>query len=421
MKKLLVAYYRKQVNKLTKSKNSLSDEQKAIVEEQISELQTLIADMEAADEEKTAKETLEEMTKKIEERLRSLEEKAEEDPASPAENFLRTANSVTEWLRAIRMAGASTNGIKRSSKEVFANAWGRILKENGITISDGSESAYLPDLVRGLIQDAWNRDNNWLKELSIVGAKKYAIRYNSSTQDAETSRAKGHTPGNNKVAESLTFVAKELDCQFIYKLIDLDKIVEFNDDGALVTYITNELYDQYLYEIRRAILIGDGRASDSIHKITKIESVVRDATDVFVTKDTYNTSNYMVDELKELLRAIKNPQDDVTLFMNAADLDSLCRIQFGNDSTPQYVTKETMAAQLGVRNIIVTDMMDSSTSGSARFLAMRLPGYVLIGDTLNPTFTSWEEYITNKDWYRVEAPCGGAVEKLGSAAFYVNA
>jgi len=421
MKKLLVAYYRKQVNKLTKSKNGLSDAEKAIVEEQITELQSLIADLEAVDEEVTAKDALEQMTKKIEERLRSLEEKAEEDPATPAENFLRTSNSVSEWLRAIRMAGASaSNGIKRNSKEVFANAWGKVLKENGITITDGSEAAYLPDLVRGLIQDAWNRDNNWLRELNIVGAKKYAIRYNSSTQDDETSRAKGHTPGNTKVAESLTFAAKELDCQFIYKLIDLDKIVEFNDDGALVTYITNELYDQYLYEIRRAILIGDGRASNSNHKITKVESVVRANTDSFVTKDTYNTSNFMVDELKELLLSIKNPQDDITLFMSPADLNTLCRVQFGNDATPQYVTKEVMSSQLGVKQIITTDLL-TTTSGAARFIAMRLPGYVLIGDTLNPTFASWEEYLTNKDWYRIEAPCAGAVEKLKSAAFYVNA
>ena len=36
--------------------------------------------------------------------------------------------------------------------------------------------------------------------------------------------------------------------------------------------------------------------------------------------------------------------------------------------------------------------------------------------SINPSFVQWENYLTNAQYYRVEAPFGGGIEGLLSAA-----
>ena len=415
MKKLLIAYFSKRKNNLRKQLNTISPEDKAVVETALEECEIMLDQLSASEEEYDAKTAIEKLTETLNEKMSALEEKVADQP-TPENNFLKSANSVSEWLKAIRV---SANAINRGS-EVFKNAWGKVLKENGISFAEGAEAGFMPDMVRGLIQDKWDKNSNWLNQLNNVGAKKYTIRYNQSEQDEEASRAKGFTEGNTKVEQELVFADKELTTQFVYKLIGLDNLTEFNDDGSLVAYITGELYDQYLYEIRRAILIGDGRTANSAHKIKKIEAISRSASDAFVHVDTYTPANPLVDEIKKLVRGIKNADNDITLFMNSADLDQLCRVSFGANATPQYVAKEVMAAQMGVARIVETDMM-KTTAGEARFIACRLNGYTTIGNMMNPAFVSWEKFEENKTMYRLEAPVAGAVEKLQSASVMLNA
>ena len=319
-----------------------------------------------------------------------------------AQNYLGTTEATRDFLSAMR---ASKNAAE------FGKNWGARLAENGITIAEGSEDAFLPDDVKGAIEDAWEKPGNWLNRLNNTGAKAFTVRLNTSDQSAETSRAKGHQKGAQKANESLTFAAKKITPQMIYKKIDLDNMTVFEDDGSLLNYITTELVNQWLVEVERAILVGDGREDNDNNKINSIEAVV-DAGATYTTTFAHSADNQFIDELVQMVDSIKNDEGGaITLFMSQTSLSELRRFVFGDGSSAQYVRKEDMAAQLGVSEIITTSLLGTDVKA----IAMRLDKYVTVGRR-NPAFVEWENYDINVRNYRVENPFGGALGAPKSAA-----
>lgn len=319
-----------------------------------------------------------------------------------AQNYLGSAEATHDFLSAMRDS---------KNAAAFAANWGAKLAENGITIAEGSEDAFLPESVKGAIQDAWEKPSNWLNRLNNTGAKAFTVRLNTSDQDAETSRAKGHKRGEQKANETLTFAAKKITPQMIYKKIDLDNMTVFEDDGSLLNYITTELVNQWLVEVERAILVGDGREANDNNKINSIEAVV-DAGATYTTTFAHSADNQFVDELVQMVDSIKNDEGGaITLFMSQTSLSELRRFVFGDGSSAQYVRKEDMAAQLGVSEIITTSLLGTDVKA----IAMRLDKYVTVGRR-NPAFVEWENYDTNVRNYRVENPFGGALGAPKSAA-----
>lgn len=318
------------------------------------------------------------------------------------QNYLSSNEATHDFLQAMR---ASKNAVE------FGKNWNARLSENGITIAEGSEDAFLPDAVKGAIQDAWEKPGNWLNRLNNTNAKAFTVRLNTSDQSAETSRAKGHKRGETKANESLTFAAKKITPQMIYKRIDLDNMTIFEDDGSLLTYISNELVNQWLIEVQRAILVGDGRQANDNNKINSIEAVV-DADAVYQTTFTHSADAQFIDELVQLVNSIQNDEGGaITVFMSQTSLSELRRFVFGDGSSAQYVRKEDMAAQLGVSEIITTSLLGSDVKA----IAMRLDKYVTVG-RMNPAFVEWEDYDSNTRNYRVENPFGGALGAPKSAA-----
>lgn len=318
------------------------------------------------------------------------------------QNYLSSQEATHDFLQAMR---TSKNAVE------FGKNWNARLSENGITIAEGSEDAFLPDAVKGAIQDAWERPGNWLNRLNNTNAKAFTVRLNTSDQNAETSRAKGHKRGEQKANESLTFAAKKITPQMIYKRIDLDNMTIFEDDGSLLTYISTELVNQWLIEVQRAILVGDGRQDNDNNKINSIEAVV-DANAVYQTTFAHSADAQFIDELVQMVDSIKNDEGGaITVFMSQTSLSELRRFVFGDGSSAQYVREEDMAAQLGVSEIITTSLLGSDVKA----IAMRLDKYVTVG-RINPAFVEWEDYDTNTRNYRVENPFGGALGAPKSAA-----
>ncbi|MBR3960302.1 MAG: hypothetical protein IKJ81_09700 [Bacteroidales bacterium] len=318
------------------------------------------------------------------------------------QNYLSSKEATHDFLQAMRDS---------KNAAAFAANWGARLAENGITIAEGSEDAFLPDSVKGAIQDAWEKPGNWLNRLNNTNAKAFTVRLNTSDQSAETSRAKGHKRGEQKVNESLTFAAKKITPQMIYKKIDLDNMTVFEDDGSLLTYISNELVSQWLIEVQRAILVGDGRQDNDNNKISSIEAVI-DADAVYQTTFAHSADVQFIDELVQMVDSIKNDEGGaITVFMSQTSLSELRRFVFGDGSSAQYVRKEDMAAQLGVSEIITTSLLGSDVKA----IAMRLDKYVTVG-RINPAFVEWEDYDINTRNYRVENPFGGALGAPKSAA-----
>lgn len=410
MKKIFKNYLTKELekNQALLSQNSLSEEDRAVVEAAIASLTETMEAVDAAEDESTVEElkaTVETMQESLTAIKEKLNQSQKQEPQTEMENYLSTANAVKDFISAVKSA---KNGAE------FQKNWNQFLSTNGISITEGSEYAFLPDVVKGRIQDAWDRNADWLKDLNIIGAKRYTIRHNASEQEAANSRAKGWKKGDTKTSQALTFAAKLVEPQFIYKLQEIDLEDQFNDDGSLLDYIVKELVDQILWEEKRAILVGDGREAGATGKIDKFEAIAKTTTDIYTTVSTVTANGFLVDDIRAMVDSIKNDNGkDIYVFMSKADLRTLARVQASETSTPMYMGNEQVAEQIGATKIITTDLLGSDYKA----IAMIPSEYVVIGENvLNPSLYSWHEGYKNMDVYRYECVAGGAIEGLKSTA-----
>lgn len=419
--KALANYLDERIATMKKNSESLTDEKaKAAAKESLNQLETLRQQLNDLGEDNP--DSVEQLRKDVTdalaridsrmnefaEQIKALQERdgAGEEPAAnkmskKAANYLGSEEAMHDFLQTMR---------ESKTADAFAKNWRGKLSENGITIAEGAEDAYMPEAVRGAIQDAWEKPGNWVNRLKNTRAKAYSVRLNTSDQDAETSRAKGHQKGATKVNQALTFNAKKITPQMIYKRIDLDNMTIFEDDGSLLNYISTELVNQWLIEVQRAILVGDGRLDSDPNKIASVEAIV-DAGAPYVTTVTHDDATPIIDEIITMLEGIKDEGNPVTLFMSKQTLNSLRRIMLSDTSTPQYVSQGIVAEQLGVSEIITTSLLGEDYLA----IAVVLDKYVTVG-SINPAFVEWENYDTNVRNYRVEVPFGGALEGPKSAA-----
>ena len=403
--------------------NSLSEEDKAMLENQVAAITDIIAKLDESENDVTA-EQLEEVknsVNELNEKLTALNErinlnKNNEDNKEPEmentlKNYLESKNAIHDFAEAIRNA---------KTADEFKNNWDAALKnaaDETITIEQGSEEAYLPSIVKGMINDIWDRNADWLKDLNYTGAKRFFCRYNESDQNAETSRAKGYKKGDTKAKQSLEFSSKLLEAQFVYKIATVSLQTRFEDDGALIAYVVKELTDQILFEIKRAILVGDGRQANDDYKINKIEAIAKTTTDAWTNVMTVGDAgtNFLVDDMRTLVDSIHNPNNKpIYVFMSKADLRTLSRVSASDTSTPVYVGKEVVAEQLGCDRIITTDLLGADYKA----VAMIPDEYYMVGATnlLSPILYTWHEGWTNTDCYRNETVVGGGINGLQSTA-----
>lgn len=414
MKKAFLSYLKNQLaqNQKLLAMNSINEEDKAMLDEAVASLQETIQEVEAMEEGEANNEVIEDLkttVSELQESLTSVKEKINQtkkeiEPAPTMENYLKTKNSVRDFAEAVR---ASRNG------QEFRNNWTKVLSTNGITIADGSEESFLPELVKSKIQDAWDKNADWLKDLTVLnGVKRYTIRKNDATQTDETSRAKGHKKGVTKVSQSFTLSAKVVNCQFIYKLQEISVQDEW-DDNTLIDYVVAELVDQILYEEKRAILVGDGRDDNSDYKVSSIEAIAKSDTDAYTVVSTAS-STYLVDDIRAMVDGIHNPNNKpIYVFMSKANLRTISRMQASDSASPVYMGIEQVAEQIGATKIITTDLLGDSYKA----IGMIPSEYVLIGENvLTPTLYTWHEGYTNIDVYRYECPVGGAIQGLASTA-----
>lgn len=415
MKETFKLFIGKEIEKYNSilSTNSLSDEDKAQVEQTIANLNEVATaldnetDEQAVEELRTSVNELNERLTAIMERISQTETNIEENE-NKMENYLSTKNSVADFLNCIR---TSTNGAD------FSKNWRNVLSTNAVTIAEGSEFGYLPEYVKGMIQDLWDKKADWLSDLKIVNAKGYVVRANSSDKTNANSRAKGWKPGDEKTAQSITLAAKKVVPQFIYKIQTVDAEMKFNDDGSLLDYLVEELVGQILYEEKRAILIGDGRDSDATGKIDSIEAIYKGSdatTDAYTTIVEAEENSFMLDNLHNLVSQVKADGEEVIVFIAQSAINEATRVAASETSTPLYLEDEQLARQIRASRIVVTDILDIA---EVTAIAMVPRKYVLVGENvLNPVLFNQHDIWTNTDVYRFECPVGGAIEGLKSTA-----
>lgn len=395
------------------TKNSLSDDDKLAVEANIAALQSIVEKIDAMEDSEAVADDLREAVNTINDKINALNEKIEQLQSNETEQtenqmnleentYLKSENALHDFANVIRN---SNNGAE------FKKNWAEMLSTNGITISEGSEGAYLPEIVKGMITDLWDRNAEWLKDLNHTGAKRFYVRHNTSEQDAANSRAKGWKKGDTKTSQTINFAAKLIEADFIYKLVEVDKKTDW-DDKSLVNYVVNELGDQILYEIKRAILVGDGRESEATGKVTSFEAIAKTSADNYTVVETASAT-FLVDDMVKTVNGIHNPNGKpIYAFMSKTDLTAMRRIQASETSSPVYMDIESLSAQIGVARIYTTDLL-----GSDYKAVFMIPDeYYLVGDPLAPEFMQQHQIYSNVDVYREELCVGGGVHGLKSTA-----
>ena len=391
-------------------KNELSDEDKTAIQNSIDNLEAIMTKVEET-EDAEGLEELKNTVGDLGDKLTAIEEKINQNKTEvnkdnmDTQEYLKSQNSLHDFADAIRNA--------KNANE-FRKNWGDKLVANGFTITEGSESAFVPEAVKGMINDIWDRNADWLRDLNFTGAKKFYCRYNTSDQTLETSRAKGHKAGDTKVGQTINMAAKLLEAQYIYKIQELSYQTIWESDEALITYVITELVDQVLYEVKRCILVGDGRSNESDYKINSFEAIAKTSTDAYTTVSTVTANGFLVDDMRAMVDSIKNDNNkSVLVFMDKASLRTLSRVQASETSTPVYIPTEQVAEQIGATRIITTDLLGSDYKAVA-FIPSE---YYLVGaNILNPVLYTWHEGYKNVDVWRYECVAGGGINAMKSSA-----
>lgn len=192
--------------------------------------------------------------------------------------------------------------------------------------------------------------------------------YANITEDE--ARAKGYIKGKLKKEEVFSTLKRATDPQTIYKKqkLDRDDIIDITDFDV-VAWIKAEMRVMLNEEIARAILIGDGRPSDSEDKIQElhIRPVVKDVplfnTVVKVSVATDADEGTIAKEtIKAIIRARKHYKGSGRPdFWTTEDVTTEMLLLENKNGDTVYKTESELATKLRVNEIIPVEPLEGAT------------------------------------------------------------
>lgn len=309
--------------------------------------------------------------------------------------------------------------------EAFHREWADTVNRNmSDTASFGVDATnvnkFIPTAAITTIADALNtRGSGLWNLLRKTGMDRLTIGGNIAGLNEDT-RARGYPVTSyktKKMEQVLSFVKRELQADYTYKYITLNKgdIRRTQRPGALLRYVLQELPNYIVQTIERQITLG------SYSDMTHFRSVVTDAAD---TKSEWKGSRFalsytMTDNtpLMDFVRAshMVRAQGNKVLLCNADTVADLLMSANANGNT--YIAlggDDTLARALGVNQIITpewwTDTDDITTMG----VIMSASHYAVVGDTSIEAFTNFA-LSTNTNEYLQEIYAGGGLDAEKSA------
>lgn len=309
--------------------------------------------------------------------------------------------------------------------EAFHREWADTVNRNmSDTASFGVDSdnvnKFIPTEAITTISDGLNtRGSGLWNLLRKTGLDRLTIGGNISGLTEQT-RAHGYpvdSYGKKKAEQVLSFVKRELQADYTYKYITLNKgdIRRTQRPGALLRYVLQELPNYIVQTIERQITLGG--YSDMAH----FRSVVSDSTDDASDwkGNRFALSYTMTDntQLMDFVRAshMVRAQGNKVLLCNADTVADLLVSANANGNT--YIAlggDDTLARALGVNQIITpewwTDKDDATTMG----VIMAASHYAVVGDTSIEAFTNFA-LSTNTNEYLQEIYAGGGLDAEKSA------
>nr|UVM99337.1 MAG: major capsid protein [Bacteriophage sp.] len=309
--------------------------------------------------------------------------------------------------------------------EAFHREWADTVNRNmSDTASFGVDAdnvnKFIPTVAITTIADALNtRGSGLWNLLRKTGMDRLTIGGNIAGLTDQT-RAHGYPVadyGTKKKEQVLSFVKRELQADYTYKYITLNKgdIRRTQRPGALLRYVLQELPNYIVQTIERQITLGG--YTDMAH----FRSVVTDAADKssewkgnrFALSYTMTDNTPLMDFVRasHMVRAQGNKvllcnADTVADLLMSADANGNAYIALGGD--------DTLARALGVNQIITpewwTDTDDTTTMG----VIMSASHYAVVGDTSIEAFTNFA-LSTNTNEYLQEIYAGGGLDAEKSA------
>lgn len=309
--------------------------------------------------------------------------------------------------------------------EAFHREWADTVNRNmSDTASFGVDAdnvnKFIPTEAITTISDALNtRGSGLWNLLRKTGMDRLTIGGNVAGLTEQT-RAHGYPVAaysTKKKEQVLSFVKRELQADYTYKYINLNKgdIRRTQRPGALLRYVLQELPNYIVQTIERQITLGG--YTDMAH----FRSVVTDAADKSSewNGNRFALSYTMTDNapLMDFVRAshMVRAQGNKVLLCNADTVADLLMSANANGNT--YIAlggDDTLARALGVNQIITpewwTDKDDTTTMG----VVMAASHYAVVGDTSIEAFTNFA-LSTNTNEYLQEIYAGGGLDAEKSA------
>lgn len=243
-----------------------------------------------------------------------------------------------------------------------------------------------------------SRDMGWVKK--VIGSVHHTpfsrIKSVFANITEDEARARGYIKGKQKKEEVFTTLKRSTDPQTIYKKqkLDRDDIIDIVDFDV-VAWIRSEMRVMLDEEIARAILIGDGRPSDSDDKIQEshIRPIITDVP-LFNTKVKVQTaaSDDESATAKAIINAAIKARKDYkgsgnpSLFTTEDYLTEMLLLEDGIGHK-LYRTESELATALRVKDIITVEPMSG----------MKVDNMPLIG------------VIVNMSDYNIGADKGGEI------------
>lgn len=309
--------------------------------------------------------------------------------------------------------------------EAFHREWADTVNRNmsdtaSFGVDTDSVDKFIPTVAITTIADALNtRGSGLWNLLRKTGMDRLTIGGNIAGLTDQT-RAHGYpvaSYGTKKKEQVLSFVKRELQADYTYKYITLNKgdIRRTQRPGALLRYVLQELPNYIVQTIERQITLGG--YTDMAH----FRSVVTDAADKSSewNGNRFALSYTMTDDtpLMDFVRAshMVRAQGNKVLLCNADTVADL--LMSANANGNAYIAlggDDTLARALGVNQIITpewwTDTDDTTTMG----VIMSASHYAVVGDTSIEAFTNFA-LSTNTNEYLQEIYAGGGLDAEKSA------
>ena len=272
-----------------------------------------------------------------------------------------------------------------------------------------------------------NEQSEWVDIVMQFSSHTPFSRIKTTIADitAVDARAKGYVKGKQKIEEFFAVAKRETTPQTVYKKqkLDRDDVVDITDFDV-VNWVRLEMRTKLNEELARAILIGDGRTSDSADKISEehIRPISKDVDLMNVKVNLSQNTDYakIVEEIALAHSYYRGT--GVPMFFTSPTIHT--KMLWVKDTTGRriYSSEDELCAALRVSQIVDVPDMDTATvvEGTDTYeivgIKVNLADY-LVGADKGGEINNFDDFDIDYNQYKylMETRCSGTLRKPWSA------